>query len=105
MKPRPSLLILCAAALGTPGFSKPLKIELPPETAGFKPGPGAEVATGQCLACHSAEYITTQPPLPASFWKASIEKMQKKYGAQLSPEQAQALVDYLAQSVAAPEKK
>ncbi len=104
MKTRLSLL-LCAAALSTPGFSKPLKIELPPETARFKPGPGAELATAQCLACHSAEYITTQPPLPASFWKASIEKMQKKYGAQLSPDQTQALVDYLAPSSAAPDKK
>lgn len=104
MKTRLSLL-LCAAALSASAFSKPLKIELPPETAVFKPGPGAELATGQCLACHSAEYITTQPPLPASFWKASIEKMQKKYGAQLSPGQAQALVDYLAQPSAAPEKQ
>jgi hypothetical protein len=104
MKTRLSLL-LCAAALSAPGFSKPLKIELPPEAAGFKPGPGAELATGQCLACHSAEYITTQPPLPASFWKASIEKMRTKYGAQIAPDQAQALVDYLAQPAAAPEKK
>ena len=104
MKTRISLL-LCAAALSAPGFSKPLKIELPPETAGFKPGPGAELATGQCLACHSAEYITTQPPLPASFWKASIEKMRTNYGAQIAPDQAQALVDYLAQPAAAPERK
>jgi hypothetical protein len=104
MKTRLSLL-LCAAVLSAPGFSKPLKIELPPETAGFKPGPGAELATGQCLACHSAEYITTQPPMPASFWKASIEKMQKKYGAQISPDQTQALVEYFAQSSANPDRR
>src|SRR5437870_5438800 len=36
------------------------KISLPPETSGFRPGPGAEIAVAQCLLCHSADYVSTQ---------------------------------------------
>ena len=42
--------------------AKPLSYELPEETAVFKPGPGVEAAENNCVACHSADYITTQPP-------------------------------------------
>src|SRR5438552_8914126 len=36
------------------------KFSLPPETTGFKSGPGAEIAMGQCVLCHSADYVSTQ---------------------------------------------
>src|SRR5438876_7607673 len=35
------------------------KFSLPPETATFKSGPGAELALAQCLLCHSADYVST----------------------------------------------
>jgi mono/diheme cytochrome c family protein len=70
-------------------------ITLPPDTVAFKPGAGAELATGQCLVCHSAQYVTTQPVFPRAFWKASVEKMQKKYGAPIPDEQIAPLVEYL----------
>jgi cytochrome c551/c552 len=73
-----------------------MKIELPPETASFKPGPGAEIANGQCLICHSVEYVATQPPLPTTFWAASVKKMREKYGAPIPEEQVEPLVNYLA---------
>jgi len=57
-----------------------VRIELPPETAAFKPGPGSEIANGQCLTCHSVEYVTTQPPLPGTFWMAEVNKMQTSSG-------------------------
>jgi mono/diheme cytochrome c family protein len=37
-----------------------VKIQLPPETDSFKPGPGADIANSQCLTCHSVEYVTTK---------------------------------------------
>lgn len=97
---RASTLILLAAALGAAGaMAAGLKVELPSETATLKPGPGAEVANGQCLTCHSAEYIITQPPdKPLAFWRAEVEKMKKVYGAPIPDEQISALADYLARS-------
>lgn len=73
-----------------------LKIELPLETGLFEPGEHSEIANAQCLVCHSSEYVTTQPPMPRAFWKASVEKMQQKYGAPISAGQAELLVEYLA---------
>jgi cytochrome c551/c552 len=72
-----------------------VKIELPLETAAFKPGPGSELANGQCLICHSVEYVTTQPPMPRPFWAAEAKKMRDKYAAPLPDEQVQPLVSYL----------
>src|SRR4051812_27772400 len=72
-----------------------LEIQLPPETGVFKQDVGAELANGQCLICHSVEYVTTQPPMQRAFWKASVQKMQQKYGAPVPDAQVEPLVDYL----------
>ena len=76
----------------------PRRIVLPAETAGFEKNAGAELMMAHCLSCHSAEYITTQPPLARAAWKASLEKMRGKYGAQIPAEQDSALLDYLEKS-------
>ena len=86
--------LLLFAALSSAAQAAPL-ITLPTETLTVKPGPGAELAAGHCLVCHSAHYISTQPVLPRAFWKASVEKMQKKYGAPIADEQIAPLVEYL----------
>lgn len=75
-----------------------VQIELPPETAVFKPGAGSEIANGQCLTCHSVEYVTTQPRMPRSFWVVTIKKMQRNYGAPTAEEQIEPLADYLARN-------
>lgn len=75
-----------------------MKIELPPETASFKPGAGAQLANGQCLVCHSVDYVVTQPPFPRAFWAASVKKMRETFGAQIPPELVEPLVDYLARN-------
>src|SRR5436853_1874209 len=72
-----------------------LDIALPPETGAFKQDTGAEIANGQCLTCHSVEYVLMQPPMPRAFWKSSVQKMQQKYGAPIPDEQVDALADYL----------
>jgi cytochrome c len=76
----------------------PVEIQLPAETGAFKQDAGAEIANGQCLTCHSVEYVSTQPPMPRNFWKASVQKMQQKYGAPVPDEQVESLVDYLARN-------
>ena len=86
-------ILLC---LGLPILSgKALDIQLPPETGAFKQDAGAEIANGQCLICHSVEYVTMQPPMPRAFWKGSVQKMQQKYGAPIPEEQVEPVVDYL----------
>jgi mono/diheme cytochrome c family protein len=89
-------------ALATVGAAAPavgLKIELPKETATLKAGPGLEAVNAQCLACHSVDYIITQPrDNPLAFWKAEVEKMKKVYGAPIPDDQIDPVADYLARS-------
>lgn len=75
-----------------------LKIELPPETASFKPGPAAGLANGQCLTCHSVEYVAMQPPLSQKGWTAEVKKMREKYGAKIPEDQIGSIVNYLVQA-------
>ena len=96
---RVTVLAACAALMliGTAGAA-PVIYTLPEETAVLAPGPGAELAQGQCAGCHSAEYIATQPrnlPNPKAFWTAEVVKMQKAYGAPIPQESVAEIVDYL----------
>jgi sulfite dehydrogenase (cytochrome) subunit B len=96
---RATWVALVAAAGAAVAFAGDLKIELPKETATLKPGPRADLASGECLICHSAEYITTQPrDKPLAFWKAEVEKMKKVYGAPIPDDQVEAVAEYLARS-------
>ena len=71
---------------------------LPDEKPAFKSAPGAEIAQANCIMCHSHEYITTQPAFTRDQWKASVTKMQQKYGAPIVPEAVDPLLDYLVRS-------
>lgn len=87
----------CAGPLAGLALAKPLTYELPEETSVFKPGPGIESAENNCAACHSADYITTQPPhMGRPFWEAEVHKMISAYHAPIDDTDAKAIVDYLA---------
>lgn len=78
--------------------AKPIDFELPPDTVEFKPGPNLEVVQGNCGACHSVDYIKTQPIGPKfkkDFWTAEVTKMIKVYGAPIDDKEALQIVDYL----------
>ena len=72
--------------------------KLPTDQPKFRAGPGAELATANCLLCHSADYVSTQPPLDRAAWLATVNKMREKYGAPLPTNQVNRVVDYLANS-------
>ncbi len=93
-------LVLLAGlmALASPLMAGVLKIELPPETASFKPVPGAEIANAQCLTCHSMEYVLTQPPLTRTYWASAVKKMREKFGAVIPEDQIEPLVKYLTEN-------
>jgi cytochrome c551/c552 len=92
------------AVLGLFGFgvavldAAVLKIELPHETASFKPAPEVGMANAQCLTCHSVEYVQTQPPMPLAFWSAEVKKMRDKFGAPVPDDQIEPLAHYLAEN-------
>jgi sulfite dehydrogenase (cytochrome) subunit B len=81
--------------------AKPISYKLPNETAAFKPGPNLEIVQNNCLACHSADYVQTQPRGPKfkqDFWQAEVTKMIKVYGAPIDEADVSKIVDYLAQT-------
>ncbi len=93
-----ALLATTGLLAGGPAGAEPKSYALPQETAAFKPGPGVEAAQNNCLSCHSADYVTTQPPqMGAKFWEAEVAKMIK-FGAPISQEDAKAIVEYLAKT-------
>jgi cytochrome c5 len=59
-------------------------------------GPGAGVVNNNCLACHSAGMVLTQPRLPRAAWQAEVEKMRNTYKALVDAQDIPAIVDYLA---------
>ena len=76
----------------------PRSYDLPEETAELAPGPGLETVQGNCGACHSSEYISTQPRTfanPRAFWTAEVTKMQHAYGAPVDDADVTKIVDYL----------
>jgi len=95
------LSALAAVAALNPGAANaaPVSYTLPDETAVFKPGPNLEVVQNNCTACHSPDYINTQPRGPKfkkDFWQAEVTKMIKVYGAPIDDADVGKIVDYLA---------
>ncbi len=79
--------------------AKPVSYDLPDETAALKSGPNVEVVQNNCMACHSVDYILTQPRGPnfkKDFWQAEVTKMIKVYGAPIHEGDARKIVEYLA---------
>lgn len=73
----------------------PISVTLPASTSVFTGGDGAGVANSQCLICHSAAMILTQPRMTREQWRAEIEKMRNAYGAPLAADQVDRLAEYL----------
>jgi mono/diheme cytochrome c family protein len=72
-----------------------VRVELPASDETFPPGVGADIATSQCLICHSAGMVLRQPPLTKDEWRAEIMKMRSAYGAPLPEDQVDGLSEYL----------
>jgi len=97
------LSLFVFAAVGGFGLysaaAAPVDYKLPEETAAYKPGPNLEVVKNNCSACHSADYVNTQPRGPKfkkDFWQAEVTKMIKVYGAPIDDADVSKIVDYLA---------
>jgi hypothetical protein len=79
-------------------WAKPVSYRLPEETAKLKPAANVEIVQNNCTACHSSDYIETQPRALKSkkdFWQAEVVKMIKVYGAPIDEGDVGKIVDYL----------
>ena len=89
----------CIVSMSASALGKPLSIVLPDDQEPLAQGPGLETAIANCGACHSAEYMKSQPHGPGfgkAFWQAEVTKMISVYKAPISEEDAKVIVDYLA---------
>lgn len=90
-------------ALGGPLAAAPQDYALPEPTAQLRAPadpahrPGFEAAQGNCMVCHSVDYIAMQPPgKGAGFWESEVTKMVKVYHAPVGEADAKAIAAYLA---------
>jgi mono/diheme cytochrome c family protein len=61
------------------------------------PGQGLEQVQAACSMCHSLDYIVMNSPFQdRAGWDKTVNKMVKVMGAPITPEDATAIVDYLA---------
>jgi mono/diheme cytochrome c family protein len=90
-------VLIAGPALVT-AAAAPVSYTLPEETAAFKPAANADVVKNNCTACHSSDYVQTQPRGPKfakDFWQAEVTKMIKVYGAPIDDADVGKIVDYL----------
>ena len=92
--------VCVAAAIAGAARAEPQKLALPDDPAlALRPGSGADIVEATCGACHSLDYLTTQPPGKGrAFWEKAVRKMIDAYGAKVSEPDAAAIVDYLART-------
>jgi mono/diheme cytochrome c family protein len=91
---------LCAVA----SARAPQPYKLPTATEIVLPkGEGAELTAATCAACHSLDYVTSQPSgKGAQFWRDSVTKMINVYGAPIGKEDADTIGSYLAATYGKP---
>jgi len=90
---------IMASVLSPLAHAESSTIELPPETAKFKPSslPGYQLAKQNCMLCHSVDYIMYQPPGQSlDKWTKELFKMRHSYGAPISGLKLRAIAAYLA---------
>lgn len=88
------VLVLAAAAASAAVKT----IQLPPDAVQLKPSPlpGYVKAQGNCVACHSAEYMLYQPPTaPRTYWDAMVKRMKAVFKAPINDADMPDIVDYL----------
>jgi mono/diheme cytochrome c family protein len=90
-------LLIMVTSIGTVGtLVNAEDWKLPADEPKLKLAPGSELVSANCQICHSADYISTQPPMNRASWAAAVQKMREKYGAPLPPDRVEAVVEYLA---------
>ena len=74
---------------------KSVTVSLPVGKEAFPGGGDAAPANANCLTCHSAAMVLTQPPLSKATWEAEVRKMITVYKAPIADADVPAIVAYL----------
>lgn len=100
--PGPKDLPPPAAAAAPPSTNAPqafvlksVSVELPTSDITFPGGAAADAINANCLSCHSAGMVLTQPNLAKAAWAAEVDKMIHTFKAPIDQGNATAIVDYL----------
>ena len=96
-----ALISTPSRATSTPPAFKSANVDLPFGDQMFE-GADADAINNNCLACHSADHVLNQPSLSREAWQEVVNKMITAYKAPVSPEDAKAIVDYLARTKGTP---
>ncbi len=91
------LLALAGPTLVSAAEWGKVSVAFPVSDRQFPAGEGASIADSQCLICHSAGMVLTQPARTQAQWKETINKMRSAYGAPIPMERIDALALYLSQ--------
>jgi hypothetical protein len=88
----------------------PVSIELPFSTALYPDlgggAPPADAVNNNCLSCHSAEMVLTQPRLTRAEWAGEVTKMRNVFKAPIDPADDAAIIAWLtAMSERLPDKR
>ena len=75
---------------------KSVTVDLPTSEQSFPPGPDVQVVQNNCLTCHSAGMVLTQPHMSRASWEAEVKKMIAVYGAPVPANAVPQITDYLA---------
>ena len=70
-------------------------IALPDIRFDLNEGPDRIKVETNCMICHSTDYIPMQPMLSKPQWTGIVDKMIKTYGAPVSPEDREKIINYL----------
>ena len=80
----------------TKGSKNPVQeITLPNYPLDMPPGPDLAVYQQKCLLCHTSRYVTMQPRFSRTVWEKEVKKMVDVYGAPVTAEEQQQIVEYL----------
>lgn len=88
-----ALLVGVACSAKPIAYAVPVDVALPAELA----GPDAEPVRDHCSACHSLDYIVTQPRGKGEqFWRDAVTKMINVYKAPVEQPDANKVAEILA---------
>ena len=91
---RNRILVAVAAALTAGAAAEAAAGE---DTLTLREGAARDLASARCAVCHSLDYIPNNAPvMDRTGWQKTIQKMRDRFGAPMTDQEAQQILDYLA---------